>query len=105
MNAYSTLWTHVYFELPQDTKEAKAAARKFLKVLRLQCGGMGCGNVVVSRGRGAGLLCCRFDLAVERLTAVLPPDAELKLVPVTDKQVEKSRNFWGKARRAVTVAS
>lgn len=97
MNAYSTLWTSVAFYLPQDTKEAKAAARKFLRTIR----GLGTANggLVVSRGRGAGLLCCRYDKATETLKAVLPPDAELRLVPVTDKQIEKSTILWGAVRK------
>lgn len=92
--AYSTLWTHVSFYVPQDTAAAKSAARKFIKLVK-SLGGQG---VVVSRGRGAGLLCCSFDKAVATLEAALPGDAELRLVPVTDKQVEVSRNFWGKVR-------
>ena len=98
MTGYTTLWTHVSFHLPQDTNTAKAAARKFIKALRLKCGGT---EVVMSRGSGAGLLCCPFSKANEVLAALLPPDGELRLVPVTDKQVEHSRIYWGKPRKVL----
>jgi CRISPR/Cas system-associated protein endoribonuclease Cas2 len=101
MNAYSTLWTSISFHVPQDTAAAKSAARKFIKAVKLQFGGMN--SLVVSRGRGAGLLCCSFEKA-KSLADLLPADGELRLVPVTDKQFEKSANFWGKPRTAAVSA-
>ncbi len=97
MNAYTTTFTSISFQVPQDTAAAKSAARKFIKAIRLQFGGHS--SVVVSKGRGAGLLHCRYEKAVKELPAMLPDDGELRLVPVTDKQVEKSSNFWGKMRK------
>lgn len=101
INAYSTLWTSISFAVPQDTKAAKAAARKFIRIVKNNCGGVG--RVVIFRGHGAGLLCCRYEKAVELLSAALPDDGELRLVPVTDKQVEKSKIFWGKIRKHATT--
>lgn len=94
-SAYSTMWTSVYFHLPTDCKEAKAAARKFIAKVR---GLDGRANVVIRNGNGAGLILCDYEKAVAELSAALPPDGELRLVPVTDKQVENSRNFWGQRR-------
>lgn len=96
VNGYSTLWTSISFYVPQDTAAAKRDARKFIKLVK-SLGGSN--RVVVYKGHGAGLLCCSFDKAVATLEAALPDDGELRLVPVTDKQVENSRNTWGKMRR------
>ena len=95
VSSYATLWTHVYFNIPQDTKAAKTAARRFIKKVRLMAGF----QLVVSRGRGSCLMPVRYDRAVSELKAALPPDGELRLVPVTDKQVEKSSIFWGEMRK------
>lgn len=99
MNAYSTAWTSISFSLPQDTKAAKAAARKFIRTVK----SLGNDRVVISRGKGAGLLFCRHSKAVEVLGKVLPDDGELRLVPVTDKQVERSTIVWGKMRKHATT--
>lgn len=102
MNAYSTLWTSISFSVPQDTKAAKAAARKFIRTVK-NLGMGGNHSLVIFRGRGAGLICCRYAKVVETLSAVLPEDGELRLVPVTDKQVEKSTIVWGKMRKFATT--
>lgn len=102
MNAYSTLWTSISFRLPQDTNQAKSAARKFIKAVNLRFGGQG--SLVVSKGRGGGLLCCSFEKA-QKLAEILPADGELRLVPVTDKQVEVSQNYWGAMRKSPAVSA
>lgn len=102
MTGYSTLWTSISFYLPQDTTAAKRRARRFLRELAKMGGTKS--NLVISRGRGAGLICVNYAKALT-LEACLPADAELRLVPVTDKQVEHSRVFWGKRRASPDVGT
>ena len=99
MNAFDPAWSYVEFSLPQDTNEAKSAARRFLRALR----SIGGKPFVVYRGKGACLILCRFERACERLSAALPPDATLRIVPVTDKQFSMSRTFFGVSRHCVAT--
>jgi hypothetical protein len=98
-SAYSATWTFVSFSFPNDTKAAKSAAWKFTRAVKSQ---LPFGNLVISRGRGAGMLLGDYAKLQGLLVPLLPDDAELRLVPVTDKQIEKSLNFWGNMRKSTT---
>jgi hypothetical protein len=73
---------------------ARAAERRLRKVVKL-CGGIG------RTVKGTWTLVPRRLSNVKAdLLPLLPPDGEIRLVAVTDVQLERSENFWGKPKRA-----
>ena len=89
------MWLFVMFDLPVDTKAARRNYAQFRKKLLSD----GFARVQFS-------VYCRH-CASEENTAVhigrvegwLPPDGEVRLLTVTEKQFERMRVFWGKRRR------
>jgi CRISPR-associated protein Cas2 len=39
------------------------------------------------------------DVHIRRVEQVLPPDGEVRVLLITDKQFERMRIFWGKLRK------
>lgn len=95
INGYRCMWIMVMFDLPTETKSARrnyALFRKFLltdgfsqmqySVYLRHCASRENAEVHLSR--------------VERN---LPPDGEVRVMTITDKQFEMMRVFLGKTRR------
>ncbi|MBN2019584.1 MAG: hypothetical protein JW749_05100 [Sedimentisphaerales bacterium] len=40
------------------------------------------------------------DVHYNRIKAFLPPDGEVRLITVTDKQFGRMESFWGKMRKS-----
>lgn len=41
------------------------------------------------------------NVHVQRIEKALPPDGEVRIMTVTDKQFERMQVFWGKKRRDI----
>jgi CRISPR-associated protein Cas2 len=41
------------------------------------------------------------EVPMERIQGNLPPDGEVRIIAVTDKQFERMKVFWGKYRQAM----
>lgn len=88
------------FDLPVDTKAAKrnyALFRKFLLTdgftqLQFSVYGRHCSSEE------------NADVHLKRIERNLPPDGEVRVLTVTDKQFERMRIFWGKMRTSPTAA-
>ena len=89
------MWLIAMFDLPTDTKQAKRDYVHFVKHL-LRDGFARMQYSVYSR-------CCpsRENAAVHirRIEGNLPPDGEVRVIAITDKQFERMRIFWGKVRK------
>ena len=89
------MWLLVMFDLPVDTKAARRHYAQFRKKLLRD----GFARMQFS-------VYCRH-CASEENTAVhigrvegwLPPDGEVRMLTVTEKQFERMRVFWGKRRK------
>jgi CRISPR-associated protein Cas2 len=84
------------FDLPVDTKEARHAYAKFRKML-LEDGFTQTQYSVYSRH------CASEENAavhIQRVERNMPPDGEVRILTVTDKQFERMRIFWGKMRQS-----
>jgi hypothetical protein len=99
MTKYSLSHTMLTWYYPTDCPGALAAAYKFKRAVLRLGGRIGC-------KRGTTLIYGRSPERVEAdLLPVLPPDGELRLLGVTDIQIQKSRNHWGKPRLPRTAVA
>ena len=83
------------FDLPTDTKQSRKEYTFFRKIL-LDDGFSMMQYSVYCR-------CCpsheNMEVHIRRVTTALPPDGEIRILPVTDKQFERMRVFFGKVRK------
>ena len=84
------------FDLPTDTKTARRAYTRFRKALIKDGFTMMQYSVYIRH--------CASDENAEvhetRVVSHLPPDGEIRLLKITDKQYERMQVFWGKMRKA-----
>lgn len=88
------------FDLPVDTKQARrnySLFRKFLlkdgfTQLQFSVYGRHCSSEE------------NADVHLKRIERKIPPDGEVRVLTVTDKQFERMRIFWGKIRSSSTGA-
>src|SRR5690606_11452279 len=95
ISGYRCMWVLTLFDLPVDSKDARRAYTEFRKML-LKNGFMKMQFSVYIRH------CASEENAtvhVQRIERCLPPDGEVRIMTVTDKQFERMQVFWGKKRR------
>ena len=90
------MWIVAMFDLPVDTKEARFEYRKFVKAL-----------LVHGFDRMQFSVYVRFcaseeNAAVHRkhIAANIPPDGEVRVLQITDKQFERIQVYCGRLRPA-----
>ena len=89
------MWLVAMFDLPVDTKKARKDYALFRKVL-LEDGFTRMQFSVYVRH------CASEENAVvhtARVERSLPPDGEVRVLAITDKQFERMRVFWGRLRK------
>jgi CRISPR-associated protein Cas2 len=89
------MWVLAMFDLPVDTKTARKAYADFRKNL-VQDGFTMIQYSVYIRH------CASEENAqvhYKRVQSFLPPDGEVRLLTITDKQFERMQIFWGKLRK------
>jgi CRISPR-associated protein Cas2 len=89
------MWVLVMFDLPTETKAARKAYAKFRKSL-LQDGFQRMQFSVYSRHCPSQE---NADVHVRRVQSRLPPDGEVRVMTITDKQMERMDVFLGKKRQ------
>lgn len=90
------MWVLAMFDVPVDTKRARKAYVQFRKGL-LKDGFTKMQFSVYVRH------CASEENAAVHMTRVermVPPDGEVRILTLTDKQFERMRVFWGKMRKA-----
>lgn len=97
ITGYRMMWVLAMFDLPTDTKQARRDYALFRKFL-LSDGFRQMQYSVYARPCPSRE---NADVHVARIEAHLPPDGEVRVLAITDKQFERMRIFWGKRRRAV----
>ncbi|MFQ5598724.1 MAG: CRISPR-associated endonuclease Cas2 [Nitrospiria bacterium] len=96
----NTMWIIVLFDLPTDTQKARKQYTQFRKHL-LQDGFTMMQYSVYMRH------CASEENAqvhAKRVKFSLPPEGEVRIVKITDKQFEKIEVFYGKKRKPVEPA-
>ena len=100
LSGYRCMWLLVMFDLPTDTKKARRDYTQFRKGL-LEDGFSKMQYSVYIRH------CASEENATvhfRRVENMVPPDGEVRIMTVTDKQFERMRIFWGKNRRQPEAA-
>ena len=89
------MWVLVMFDLPTDTKKARKEYALFRKML-LRNGFTQMQYSVYARPCPSQE---NAEVHVGRIERSLPPDGEVRVLVITDKQFERMKIFWGKMRR------
>ena len=100
ISEYRCMWIVVMFDLPVDTEAAKrehAAFRNNLKKdgfhrLQLSIYGRSCPSEE------------NAEVHVSRIRAFLPPDGEVRILRLTDKQFGRMQVFYGRKRGKTELA-
>lgn len=94
LSSYRSMWLIAMFDLPTDTRDARRSYAHFRKVL-LRDGFTQLQYSVYGRHCASEENTAVHFRRVERN---LPPDGEVRLLAVTDRQFERMRIYWGKMR-------
>ena len=89
------MWVVVMFDLPTDTKAARKRYTRFRKFLLKDGFSMMQYSVYIRN-------CASRENAhvhIGRVSNNLPPDGEVRVLLITDKQFERMQVFWGKRRK------
>lgn len=89
------MWLVAMFDLPMDTKKARKDYAQFRKAL-LKDGFTRMQFSVYIRNCASEENAEVHSARVERS---LPPDGEVRVLAITDKQFERMRVFWGRMRK------
>ncbi len=96
----NTMWVIVLFDLPTDTKSARKQYTIFRKYLLTDGFTMMQYSVYMRH-------CASEENAqvhVKRIKACLPPDGEVRIIKITDKQFGKIQVFYGKKQKPTEQA-
>lgn len=95
LSGYRFMWVVAMFDLPVHSKECRRQYALFRKAL-LKDGFSKMQYSVYIRHSAS-----RENAAVHiaRVEAAVPPNGEVRVLTITDKQFERMHVFWGKNRR------
>ena len=96
INGYRCMWIVAMFDLPTDTKTARRNYALFRKHL-IEDGFAMMQYSVYARHCASKE---NAEVHIERIRRNLPPDGEVRVISITDKQFERMLVFWGKARKS-----
>jgi len=95
LSGYRAMWLIAMFDLPTDTKKARRDYALFRKALM--------GDGFTQMQYSVYIRHCASEenatVHIQRVESFLPPDGEVRLIKITDKQFERMRVFWGKRRK------
>ena len=95
LSGYRYMWLVTMFDLPTDTKQAVKAYTRFRKALMKDGFTMMQYSVYIRHCASRE----NADVHEQRVVGHLPPDGEVRLLRITDKQYERMRVFWGRMRK------
>ena len=95
LSGYRMMWVVVMFDLPVDTKLARRNYARFRAKL-LDDGFAMMQYSVYARHSFSEE---NAHVHIQRVERCVPPDGEVRVITVTDKQFERMRIFWGKRRK------
>ena len=95
LSGYRVMWLIAMFDLPTDSRDARKEYTRFRKKLIKDGFAMMQYSVYIRH------CASRENMAVHsrRVRAALPPEGEVRIVCLTDKQFEQMDVFWGRKRK------
>lgn len=90
------MWLIAMFDLPVDTRQARRQYAEFRKLL-LEDGFTRLQYSVYGRHCASEE---HTEVHQQRIERRLPPDGEVRVLAVTDRQFERMRIYWGKMRKS-----
>ncbi len=96
LSSYRTMWLIAMFDLPVDTRESRRNYGLFRKSL-LKDGFSQLQYSIYGRHCASEE---NADVHQRRIERNLPPDGEVRILTVTDRQFERMKIFWGKMRQS-----
>ena len=96
ISGYRCMWVVAMFDLPVNTKQARRAYTDFVRQLRRD-GFTRMQFSVYSRHSSSKE---NAEVHVGRIKGNLPPDGEVRILTITDKQFERMSVFWGNKRKS-----
>jgi len=93
----NTMWIIVLFDLPTDSKPARKQYTRFRK--NLLDDGFTMMQYSVYMRHSASEENAQVHIA--RIKSGLPPEGEVRIVKITDKQFEKIEVFYGKKKKPI----
>ena len=100
LNAYRIMWLFVYFDLPTDTKKQRKNYANFRKGLKQDGFTMMQFSVYIRHCPSAE----NADVHQKRVERILPPEGNVSILRITDKQYGNIVNFWGKTAKIMEQA-
>lgn len=95
ISGYRWMWVVAMFDLPVDSQEGRRQYARFRKAL-IKDGFVRMQFSVYARHTASRE---NAEVHIKRVEAALPPEGEVRVLTVTDKQFERMRVFWGKYRQ------
>lgn len=95
LSGYRYMWVVAMFDLPVHDKPARKAYSQFRKAL-LKDGFAKMQFSVYIRHCASRE---NAEVHMRRVERAVPDDGEVRVICITDKQFERMRVFWGKARK------
>ncbi|MCQ2157157.1 MAG: CRISPR-associated endonuclease Cas2 [Bacteroidales bacterium] len=100
LNAYHIMWLFVFFDLPTETKQNRRDAGKFRKELEKDGFTMMQFSVYVRHCPSKE----NADVHVNRVRILMPPEGQVSILCITDKQYGEILNFNGKIMKSLPTA-
>src|SRR5690606_22151694 len=100
LSDYRSMWIVTMFDLPVDTRAARRQYVQFRKFL-LKDGFEKLQYSVYVR------FCAseeNMQVHIRRVESAIPPDGEVRILQVTEKQFSRMRTFWGKQHKPAPPA-
>lgn len=94
------MWLVAMFDLPTETKQQRKAYTRFRKALIKDGFAMMQYSVYIRHCASRE----NADVHILRTHAALPPEGEVRLICITDKQYERMEIFLGKKRKRTPAA-
>ena len=100
LSGYRAVWIFAMFDLPTEPQKAKKDYAQFRKNLLKDGFTMVQYSVYVRHCASEE----NADVHFRRVKSFLPPEGEVRLLKVTDKQFGRMQIFWGKKRKPTPPA-
>jgi CRISPR-associated protein Cas2 len=96
LSGYRCMWVVAMFDLPVDSKKKRREYTRFVKNLKRD----GFTRMQFSVYARHSASKENAIVHIDRVKSFIPPEGEVRLLTITDKQFERMIVFWGKMRKA-----